>query len=180
MEIVNEEIILSVGGHGPEAAFQRGRKGFKMDRIRLFSGQRCAGFIHRCLGIDRHVHGVGAKPHQRYHRAVGVLRAEVADGLAVIDPLTEFSASYFAPSAASVVREAPEAICVQRLGSSFAQEAASKVLPAPTLIAESFFSNSSSASAGGLTCIRAFAVLKNSAGVMESTLFTGTKSFSSL
>ena len=88
--IVNEEIILSVGGHGPEAALQRGRKGFKVERILLFSGQRCAGLIYRGLGIDRYVHGVGAKPHQRYHRAVGILRAEVADGLAVIDPLTEF------------------------------------------------------------------------------------------
>ena len=45
--IVNEEIILSVGGHGPEAALQRGRKGFKVERILLFSGQRCAGLIHR-------------------------------------------------------------------------------------------------------------------------------------
>ena len=41
--IVNEEIILSVGGHGPEAALQRGRKGFKVECILLFSGQRCAG-----------------------------------------------------------------------------------------------------------------------------------------
>ena len=118
--IVNEEIILSVGGHGPEAALQRGRKGFKVERILLFSGQRCAGLIHRCLGIDCHVHGVGAKPHQRYHRAVGILRAEVADGLAVIDPLAEFLRILRAVGGKRGAK--PLKHLRPALGSSFAQE----------------------------------------------------------
>ena len=124
--IVNEEIILSVGGHGPEAALQRGRKGFKVERILLFSGQRCAGLIHRCLGIDRHVHGVGAKPHQRYHRAVGILRAEVADGLAVIDPLTEFLRILRAVGGKRGAK--PLKHLRPALGSSFAQEGGVKGL----------------------------------------------------
>ena len=55
---------------------------------------------------------------------------------------------------------------------------ASKVMPGPTWMAASFSSSAASASAGGFACISALAVLKNAAGGMESTLFTGTKSFS--
>ena len=48
--------------------------------------------------------------------------------------------------------------------------------PGPTPMAESFFMSGASAAAGGLTFMRALAVLKNSAGLMDRTFSTGTNS----
>ena len=49
--IIDQEIIISVGGDRPEASLKHLRTGFKMERVGLFAGQGISVRIHFQLGI---------------------------------------------------------------------------------------------------------------------------------
>ncbi len=121
--IVNEEIILSVGGGGPGSRPRSVGGRVSKWSVYFFSpGQRCAVLIHRWSWDRLPRPRCWRQAHQRCHRAVGVLRAEVADGLAVIDPPGRVFAHTSRRRRRAWRGRAPEAYCIQRSAAPSAQE----------------------------------------------------------